>query len=290
MIPQDCALRLQLAAIAGNEPAGSYIEIRPLEPAGRQVFAGVRDLDGAAAAISALRDRHQVYVGAAPRVERRGNGEAIERVWCLWADCDGAEALQQLAAFVPLPSFVIRTGSDEHAHAYWPLRKPVAPEWAKRANRRLALALGADMKATDAVRVLRPACTLNHKHQPPQPVLCTRLELDVFTFERVVGGLPDDHDYAPPPRPAQAPKTASPSSIVDGLARTVRDAQSPIGKQPGNRNSALYWAACRVREHAEFGRLDAAQAARTLRDAARQAGLDEREISGTIGSALGFAA
>ena len=150
-----------------------------------------------------LAPRLNVYIGAAPRVREDGTAQAVERVWTLWADLDGREALRRLAAFRPLPSLVIRTGSPDHAHAYWPLREPVSPDAAQRANRRLALALGGDMAATDPARILRPAGSLNHKHDPPGLVRCTRLELDVFTVEQVAGPLADSPHYAP--RPAATP-------------------------------------------------------------------------------------
>ena len=51
-IPQDAALRLQLAAVVGGEPDTSLIELRPLTPDGRP----------------ALADRAFVHVGQIHRV------------------------------------------------------------------------------------------------------------------------------------------------------------------------------------------------------------------------------
>jgi hypothetical protein len=103
VIPPDVALRLQFAMIAGNEPASSFIEIRPLVPAGGQAFVPVRELRTAVAAVERLTGRHDVYVGAAPRTRQSGRAEAVERVWCLWADCDSPEAVKRLKAFRPRP-------------------------------------------------------------------------------------------------------------------------------------------------------------------------------------------
>src|SRR5205823_5187201 len=116
-----------------------------------------------------------------------GTAAAVEQVHCLWADLDGPEPLERLAAFRPRPSIEISSGSLDHGHAYWPLCQAISPQGAQRANRRLALALGADMAATDPARILRPAGTLNHKRDPPAEVTCTRLELDVFALGAVVG-------------------------------------------------------------------------------------------------------
>src|SRR5665811_578484 len=169
--------------IAGGEPETSLIELRPIAPDGRparRAFVPVRELEAAVEIVLRQRATLNSYVGAGPRVREDGRACAVERLWCLWADVDGAEALQRLHAFRPLPSIVIRSGSPDSVHAWWPLRSAVSPEAAQRGCRRLALALGADMKATDPARILRCAGTLNHKHDPPAKVECTRLELDVF--------------------------------------------------------------------------------------------------------------
>ncbi|MDX6436770.1 MAG: hypothetical protein QOK34_1604 [Gaiellaceae bacterium] len=276
-IPQRDAQRLQLALIAGGEPASSFFEIRYRLFAGgmRQQFFPIRDIGGVMAAIDRLAGTTDVYLACAPRVRKDGTASAIERVWCLWADCDGAEALDRLKTFSPLPNLVVRSGSDDSAHAYWQVDKPLSPAWERRANLRLALAIGADRAATDAARILRPAGTLNHKHDPPRPVVCTRLELDVHTFDQVVGGLPGDPAYAPKPLPRSCRPT-NPSRTLEGLVRTVQEAHQ------GNRNRALFWASARVAEHD----LDLAEASDALREAALTRGLAEFEVQRTIQSGL----
>src|SRR5829696_6953067 len=84
---------------------------------------------------------------------------------------------------------VIASGNGQHA--YWSLWPPVGPAEAERANRRLAHALGADMQATDAARILRPPGTFNFKTGRPVPVTVERLEPEVYTVEQVVGELRD---------------------------------------------------------------------------------------------------
>jgi hypothetical protein len=57
----------------------------------------------------------------------------------------------------------------------------------------------------------------------------------------------------------------------------------------GNRNATLYWCAHRVNDDLRAGRVTAAAAAAALDaldDAARGAGLDDHEVTGTIRSAL----
>jgi hypothetical protein len=272
---------MQLAAIAGNEPASSYLELRPLKPDGRpasrsRAFVPVRDLDGAASLIRDQAANLNAYVGAAPRTRKDGTAAAVELCWSLWVDLDTADALDSLDHFLPSPSIVIHTGSGG-GHGYWPLRVPVPPAWAQRANRRLALRLGGDMAATDPARILRGAGTLNFKHSPPRPVTCTRLELDVFTVDQVVGGLRDSSHYDPP-RVSVRPAGRDPGRLLAGIVRTVAEAQE------GNRNAALYWAVCRAAERG--GDLDVDAALADLRGAAARAGLGEQEIERTITSAL----
>lgn len=199
-IDQRHALRLQLAMIAGNEPPASFIEIRALRPE-RQAFVPVGDITRAADTVLDVGAHQDVYIGAAPRTARRGTKAAIERVWAIWCDCDTPSAVRALAAVRPLPTMVIRSGTLGHRHAWWALSAPLSPDQARAANRKLAHTLGADMASTDAARIMRAPGTLNWKHDPPPPVTCTRLELDVHTADQVVGDLPEPDPE--PPRSAR---------------------------------------------------------------------------------------
>jgi len=267
------ALLLQLAAFAGNEPDASYLEVRCLRPdggPGPREFIRVRELRRAVDVVLELCDVN-VYVGAAPRVRESGTARDVERCWCLWADLDGRDALERLRDFRPLPSIVIRSGSPDCAHAYWPLRRAVSPYGAQRANRRLARKLGGDMLATDPARILRPAGSLNHKHTPPRKVVCTRVELDIFDLNDIVGDLADSGHYIQ--RPVRPPaSSAQVGQSFDGLVRAVREARV------GERNALLFWAACKAREEGHDAREE-------LRQAALDAGLTEFEVERTLGSA-----
>ncbi len=96
-IPQADARRLLLAAIAGlgREPASSFLELRfrrPGEPM-RQAFHECRDAAQVSARAAVLAQQHDTYAACAPRTRRFGGADAVERVWMLWADLDGADAL-----------------------------------------------------------------------------------------------------------------------------------------------------------------------------------------------------
>jgi hypothetical protein len=284
-IPQPEALQAQLAAIVGGEPGGSLIELRPLTREGRpsprdRAFIPVGERDVIERTVPALVPRLNVYIGAAPRTREDGTAAAVARVWTLWADLDTAEAVESLRTFRPLPAIVVRTGSGG-AHAYWPLRSPLGPQAAMRANRRLALALKGDIAATDPARILRPVGSLNHKWAPPREVVCTRLERETFEVREVVGSLPDDPRYLRRAVPARrrTANHASNSRVLDGLAGVVRSTPE------GGRNHALFWAACRAAEHVDAGTLDEARAFGELQQAGLDVGLPEHEVETTLRSA-----
>src|SRR3954471_1650106 len=114
-------LLVYLGALVGREPVGR-LEVRARRGAGMsQRVYPTRSLGAAAAAITRLARRTDVYVGCAPRRRRPGGLDAVARAWALWGDCDTPEALARLAAFEPAPSIVVRSGSGENRHAYWPL-------------------------------------------------------------------------------------------------------------------------------------------------------------------------
>jgi hypothetical protein len=279
------ALLLQLGAIRGHEPEGSFFELRPLTPDGQpavrdRAFVPVRQVDEAIRLIFEQAPRLNAYVGAAPRTCESGSAAAVGGVHTLWADLDGHGPLARLLKFRPAPTIVILSGSPSCVHCYWALRSPISPTGAHRGNRRLALELGGDMNATDPARILRPAGSLNHKHDPPAEVTCARLTTDMFTLADVVGTLPDTDHYRTPQPTDRRLVVADPSSTLAGLVRTVAAAQVT------NRNKALYWAARRARDHADCGELDPSEARAELRAAAAQTGLPEHEIERTLSNAL----
>jgi hypothetical protein len=162
-------------------------------------------------------------------------------------------------------------------HAFWQLSEPIPGPNVRRANRRLAFALGADRNACDAARVLRPILSVNHKYTPPVTVSCVRLELDAFAATDVIGTLPDDPAELPRPRREFAPSSDTPTRI-DGLVRKVADAPD------GTRNNVLNWAAWKAGRDAARGRVDLEEARERLREAALSTGLDERAAAATIRS------
>ena len=189
---RDAALRRYLEVLAGDLSASQFIELRyrVQEQTLAAQFFGMDDLDELARTIGARAPRTDVYVGCAPRRRRAGTKDAVEHVWVLWAECDGATAAQAAHVYRPRPSLVISSGSGPNLHAYWPLAAPLKPKEAEIANLRLARALGADPQCFDAGRILRPPGTWNHKRQPPRPVALLRMEPTVFDPEAVLARAP----------------------------------------------------------------------------------------------------
>ena len=128
--------------------------------------------------ILALAARTEVYVGVLPRRRRAGGrADVIERADVVWADCDTDDSVCALRGFQPLPTMVVAS-SEQNRHAYWFLTERVSLDVIERTNRRIALALGADARCSDAARILRPAGSVNRKRSEPVAVRLLRLASD----------------------------------------------------------------------------------------------------------------
>jgi hypothetical protein len=194
-----------LDLLFGGEPDGSFAELRfKLRNGGMgQDFVAVRDRERLARLIQARGAKTDLYLGVAPRTRQEGTRDAVKRLHVLYVDADTPEAIAALEEFEPAPSVVIGSGSGQHA--YWSLWPPASPDEAEKANKRLAHALGADMRATDAARILRPPGTFNHKTGAPVPVEIDHLAFEVYALEDVVGELADPVAERPPRRAVAAP-------------------------------------------------------------------------------------
>jgi hypothetical protein len=166
-----------LALLVAREPGG-LLEVRARRAEGGmlQRFHRPGRLREAADALLELGARTDVYVGCAPRLRHAGDGSSLGQAWVLWVDCDGAASVARLAAFLPAPAVVVRSGTATNVHAYWPLVRPLAPDEATAANRQLAGVLGADARSADATRILRAPGTRNFKHDPPRAVTLDRFK------------------------------------------------------------------------------------------------------------------
>ena len=177
--------------LSASAQPGTLLDVR-YRTVGRrfaQCFLAIDD-PTAARRIATIGQRTDVYVGCAPRTRRRGTHEDIAATALLWADCDSRAALAALEEFDPPPSMIVASGTPDHAHAYWSLTRTLGPDEVEDANRRLALALGADVKCADPTRILRPPGTLSFKHDPPRPVQLVHHSEMRYAPATILAGLP----------------------------------------------------------------------------------------------------
>jgi RepB DNA-primase from phage plasmid/CHC2 zinc finger len=188
-------------ALFGRAPRGSLFEVRFRVPSGMgQLFHSASRLDRLVESILALSAHTDVYFGVLARGPRGGGrADVREHGGVVWADCDTSESVVALRAFRPSPAMVVAS-SAENCHAYWFLSEPVGLDLIERTNRRLALALGADVRCSDRARILRPAGSVNRKRAVPDAVRLLPAAADCVS----VGDL----DRALPPEPTP-PETAS---------------------------------------------------------------------------------
>lgn len=188
----DTQLDAYLAALLGPHPDYELLEIRYRRATEGMAhcFHAADDLDTAARIIAELGAHTDVYVGAAPRSQRCGSRRAVQHSWVVWADCDDRNSTERLMRFEPAASIVVRSGSAHARHAYWLLDTPLPPDALEFANRRLAVALAADLRSTDAARILRPPGTHNFKHRPAVPVVVEHLALQRLDPHAVLAHTP----------------------------------------------------------------------------------------------------
>jgi hypothetical protein len=233
------AAELYLRTLTAFAPPHALLDVR-YRTSGHDLGQLFLDADAHNAARTIIRVSRwtDVYVGVAPRVRRRGTREDIAPTPLLWADCDSPTALAALHSFQPPATMIVTSGTHEHAHAYWALTRSLNTQELEDANGRLAAALGADPKCTDAARVLRPPGTLNHKHQPPRPVELHQHTTMRYRPVEILAALP------PRPRPSATIHTRCPAQLCrDGdplLAIPPADyVRILTGRQPGRDGKIL---------------------------------------------------
>jgi hypothetical protein len=187
---------------------GTLLELRA-RPKGTNSMqsAFFQDYVEAAEAAVQVAEKGDVYVGVLPRTKHSGGKDALlpGGHWC-WAECD-TEAAVSRALNMDLPPQLVIRSSPGKAHCYWALFGVTRWEHIEVANRRLAWHVGADMRATDAARILRVAGTKNWKRGEPQRVAIVRMAIESNIWPgQLVGHLPDPA----PPRPIQVARTPLP--------------------------------------------------------------------------------
>jgi hypothetical protein len=212
---EDLLIYLQM--LAAHAKPGQYLDVRWAAPRGtmNRRFVPALDARKAALLITRLAARTDVYVGVALRDSRTNGGKsAISGSHLLYIECDHQHTELQLATFAYPPTMELASGTPEHLHLYWQLQSRTGNLQVEAGNRRLALALGGDPASVDIARILRPPQTLNHKHNPPQPISLTAYRQDArYTLTELTAGLPDPR---PAPRAGNTrPRRRQPRSPLD---------------------------------------------------------------------------
>jgi hypothetical protein len=163
--------------------AAGYIDLRAFNDRRadlfpREVFvkadAPNREDQIAQFAIDSMIAGYDCYMGVAERGIASGKKTACSILRALFIDIDVVKegldfdaTLARLKSFVQAPTLIVNSGGG--LHAYFTLPTPInlweSGEVAKTESvlRRLAVALGGDLKATDVSRVLRLPGTINQK-------------------------------------------------------------------------------------------------------------------------------
>lgn len=115
-----------------------------------------------------LTETTDVYVCPAVRLADRRKKGTARPPSLLWFDLDGPPA--DAVLLNALDPVLIRSGQEGHLHGYVLLDRPVDLGLHARLNKALARRLGADAKWSDE-SLLRLAGTVNHKTDPPAPVV-----------------------------------------------------------------------------------------------------------------------
>ncbi|MFI9552628.1 bifunctional DNA primase/polymerase [Nonomuraea endophytica] len=89
----------------------------------------------------------------------------------------------------------------------------------------------------------------------------------------------------PTPRTTSVKDGGLPYRVLTGLVQTVLDATVPTASTNGDRNMRLFWAGCRMYEHAGHGLFDPAAGRAALLEAARRMGMTDGSAEATLDSA-----
>ena len=234
-IPQNAAALLVVATCAGNAPDDWFIEIRHTYdgPGMRQKFFPVRDYRAAARYAIAQAAGGNVYVSATPRIRPAGKETDVRTGWLLWTDIDQDDGYDRVMRFPAAPSFIIKTGTPGRVLAAWQLSEGVPAAQVERDNRRLTLALEGDMAHTSANEIIRVPGTLNHKHDPPRPVVCVAIDPYTYAAQELAGHLTDPLAAKPESRPRA--RTEAPVDHDDPLHQIPSAEYIPAltGREPG---------------------------------------------------------
>ena len=124
-----------------------------------------------------------VYISPAVYKEKDAHKPSVKALQCIWVEFDGKDQID--FKNVAEPTMMVQTSLSSHVHCYWRvghLNQQTVEDY----NRRLHYHLEADYSGWDAVQLLRPPGTINHKRDlPTKLVLKTNIQYKVDQFDLV---------------------------------------------------------------------------------------------------------
>lgn len=153
------------------ERCEALVEFRPLPGRGEFWPAHLWETPDAIDRFCLENQAKNIYFGVCTRDGDGGRKRNIVEIPAAWADLDfkdtpPAKIKENLSMFPFRPSIAMHTGGGYHL--YWCLDEPGGKQdipQLESVNRRIAAALGGDMNAVDAARILRIPRTTNHKRK-----------------------------------------------------------------------------------------------------------------------------
>ncbi len=159
------------------------INIRPIP--GTNSFVDTDDFEGIEHACKGT-DTAQYYFAVALR-NNDGTKKGITEIPALWCDIDYKDTprdilIGKLKQFPFKPSMIIKSGGG--IHLYFILKEPSDQHDTpiiEDVNKRIAVALGGDLNACDASRIMRIPGTHNTKYD--KPILCEMVKKENFYYD-----------------------------------------------------------------------------------------------------------
>jgi hypothetical protein len=247
---------------------------------------------------------NNVYIGPAlrrpdaPR-DKRADDAAVIASRFAWSDFDDEGAIDKaLTAFERLgaaPNWITMTGAVPHARGqcFWALTDDAPLDDLPALNAAIAKRFNGDKMVRNVSRVMRLAGGLAWPRKPGRVLELTRAlpertRAAHYSFAELRDFLaPAAHAAPPPPPPRNGGLGDLPHPHASwGAAALVSATAKVRAAQEGERNATLFKEAAAIGEIVAGGALARDAAAAALADAAREAGLEDGEISATIASAF----
>jgi hypothetical protein len=207
-----------------------YINLRFL-PSGVNKFIPLSEINNIPAILEANKYQN-AFFGVATRENGDATKQGIDEIPALWIDSDfkgkdldeTEKMLQTILDFPLKYTYVVQ--SNGGLHIDWRLKEPLKREDIPRVEKRLkrlAAALGGDLAATDASRILRIPGTRNYKYDPAKEVILIEENSDEYNLS--------DFDFLPP---VETPIEGEPTEHQEDWEKELLD-----GVEEGQRSISI---------------------------------------------------